>query len=148
MPFARPAKEETESHERTDCLFVKIRKARNATPSDRFRQSDFVPIEKIEQGRRKEDLQRHEEHNTDSKRVEGGDDGAVEAQWWFVETEETACHWDMWNHRVEMAQSVEKTDARGNREADPHPLVSEETGFRIRHHKRELNNRESKAFPL
>ena len=47
-----------------------------------------------------------------------------------------------------MAQSVEKTDARGNREADPHPFVSEETGFWIRHHKRELDNREGEAFPL
>ena len=47
-----------------------------------------------------------------------------------------------------MAQSVEKTDTSSDCKADPHPLVSEETGRGIRHRKRELNNREGEAFTL
>ena len=65
-----------------------------------------------------------------------------------METEKTACHRNMRDYGIEMAQSVEKADASGDCEADPHPLISEETRFRIRHHKRELNNREGEAFPL
>ena len=47
-----------------------------------------------------------------------------------------------------MAQSIKKTDTGGDREADPHPFVSEKTGRRIRHRKWELNNREGETFTL
>ena len=65
-----------------------------------------------------------------------------------MKREKTACHGNVRNHGIEMTQPVEETDASSDRETDPHPLVSEETGRGIRHCKRELNNWKGEAFTL
>ena len=65
-----------------------------------------------------------------------------------MKREKTARHWDVRNHGVEMAQSIEQADASGNCEADPHPLISEETRHRIRHCEGELNNWKGETFTL